>query len=90
MEITDKIRDQILIAMPVLSQTDADKIATIEGCSSMTVYNHWKKLKQLKKGDTLTATPIMIAISVLAISYKKKSDKDHKRFSKITRQLSAA
>lgn len=90
MEITDKIRDQILIAMPELAQADADRIAAIEGCTPMTVYNHWKRLKQIKKGEVLMATSIIIAISELAISYKKKADKEHKRFSKITKQLSAA
>ncbi len=90
MNITDKFRDQILTVMPELSQSDAAKIAGIEGCSPVTVYSHWKRLKNLE-GDI---TPIMISIGELAASHKKKAEKEaereHKRLLKITRQLSAA
>ena len=90
MNITDKFRDQILTVMPELSQADAEKIATTEGCSHVTVYSHWKRLKNLE-GDL---TPIMISIAELAASHKKKAEKEaereHKRLLKITRQLSAA
>ncbi len=90
MEITEKFRDQILFAMPELTQVDAEKISAIERCSAVTVYSHWKRLKNLE-GDL---TPIMISIAELAASHKKKAEKEaereHKRLLKINRQLSAA
>jgi len=86
MKITEIFRDQILFAMPELSQADANKIADIEGCSAVTVYNHWKKLKDCS-GEI---TPIMMSLAQLATSYKKKAERDHKRMLKIQQQLSAA
>jgi len=86
MRITEKFRDRILCAMPELAQKDADKIAAIERCSFMTVYNHWRRLKELD-GEVST---IMIALGELAISKKKDAFNVHKRIEKITKQLSAA
>ncbi len=90
MQITEKFRDRILIAMPELSQADAKQIAELEHCTTMTVYNHWKRLKNLE-GEIST---IMISIGELAASRKptleKKEKSKEKRVAKIMRQLSAA
>lgn len=86
MQITENFRHSIITAMPELKQTDAEKIAAMEGCSAATVYNHWKKLKDMS-GDI---TPIMMKLASLAESYKRKADREHKRVLKITSQLSAA
>jgi len=86
MKITENFRDQILFAMPELAQADADKIAALEGCTPQTIYNHWKKLKDLD-GDL---TGIMLSLGELAASKKKVIEKDHKRADKIMKQLSAA
>lgn len=86
MQITAQFRDQILFAMPELSKEDAEKIKDTEGCTTTTVYNHWKKLKELD-GEIST---IMLSIGELAASKKKLVDKKHKRLQKINEQLSAA
>lgn len=86
MQITEQYRDQILFAMPELSTEDAEKIAATECCSTTTVYNHWKKLKDLD-GEIST---IMLSIGEIAASRKKLADIKHRRLKKINEQLSAA
>lgn len=86
MQITEKFRDKILFVMPELSQQDAKKIADIEGCSTMTVYTHWRKLKALE-GEVST---IHICLAELAISKKKESKKKSHKLLRLQKQLSAA
>jgi len=86
MKITEQFRDQILIVMPELSADDAGKVAAVEQCTRTTVYNHWKKLKELE-GDVST---IHLCLAEVAISKKKHFDKEQRRIQKIHKQLSAA
>ena len=86
MQVTEKTRNQILFALPELSDNEAERIATIEGCSKQTVYRHYKRLKL---GDR-TATSIVLALGSLAVSKMPKAKKTHKQLLKIEKQLSAA
>lgn len=86
MNISEKTRDRIIFALPELSDDKAERIAATEGCSKMTVYRHFKKLKG---GDT-EATPIVMALAELAKSKMPEAKKEHRRLLKIERQLSAA
>ncbi|GHM98832.1 hypothetical protein WSM22_03220 [Cytophagales bacterium WSM2-2] len=92
MEISQEFRDQILIAMPELADKDARKIAQKQRCTSATVYNHWKRLKHIQKGNSIIATKIMIAIGELAVSKQKdrqrEQEKEHRRLNEIQKQLS--
>jgi hypothetical protein len=86
MQITERFRDKILFAMPELSQQDARMIAALEGCSAVTVYTHWRKLKALE-GEVST---IHICLAELAISKKKESKKKSHKLLRLQKQLSAA
>lgn len=86
MQITEKLRNKILFAMPELTDKEADKIAAINDVSRMTVYRYWKRLKA---GD-VEANNITLAIASLAASKMPDAKKKQKRLALITKQLSAA
>lgn len=90
MQITKKDRDDLLSVLPELPRDKADKIALINGCSSMTVYRQWKRIKQVTTRRPIDANNIIIAITELAASHKKESEKAHKKLLRLQRQLSAA
>lgn len=90
--ITEELRARILLAMPELSQANASKIATTEGCSAVTVYKYWRLLKTMTQ--PIEANNILLAIAELAASMQKKKGKmeqiKHKRLRHLQQQLSAA
>jgi hypothetical protein len=86
MQITENFRDSIINVMPELSQHDAERIAGIEGCTFVTVYTHWRKLKALD-GEVST---IHICLAELAVSKKKESKKKSHKLLRLQKQLSAA
>ena len=86
MQITEKLREKILFALPELPDREAEKIAGINGVSKMTVYRYWKKLKL----GNVEANNITLAIASLAASKKPEAEKKKKKLALITKQLSAA
>ncbi len=86
MQLTEKVRHKILFALPELPDKDAEKIATTEGVSKMTVYRYWKKLKS----EDVDANNITLAIASLAASKMPEAKKKQKKLALITKQLSAA
>lgn len=86
MQLTEKVRHKILLALPELPDKEVEKIAIIEGVSKMTVYRYWKKLKS----EDVEANNITLAIAGLAASKIKEAKKKEKKLSLITKQLSAA
>lgn len=86
MQITEKLREKILFALPELPDKEAERIAGVNGVSKMTVYRYWKRLKQ----DDVEVNNITLAIASLAASKKPEAVKQKKRLALITKQLSAA
>lgn len=88
--ITEKIRDQILFALPELPDAEANKIATINGVSRMTVFRWMKKIREMADGETIEVNNITIAIAELAASKMREAKRTQKKLASITKQLSAA
>lgn len=86
MQLTEKVREKILFALPELPDKEAELIASINGVSKMTVYRYWKRLK----AGNVEANNITLAIAELAAAKKPAADKRKKKLAQITRQLSAA
>lgn len=89
-QLTKKDRKAILSFLTELPQEAADKIAAINGVSTMTVYRYWKKIKD--KNAQVEINNITLAIYELARANKQKklSGNIHRRLSKVREQLSAA
>jgi hypothetical protein len=87
MQLTEKNRNEILLALPELPAKEADRIAAISGSSVSTVYRLWNKIKN---GDEVELNDITLAIAELAASNLKEAKKKHKRWLKAQKQLSAA
>jgi DNA-binding CsgD family transcriptional regulator len=86
MQITEKLRHEILFAMRELPDKEAEQIALINGVSKMTVYRYWKRLKT----EDVEVNNIVLAIASLAASRKPAALKKQKKLNKIMKQLSAA
>lgn len=86
MQLTEKHRSNILLSLPELSEKEADKIAAINGVSTMTVYRWWKRLKT----EDVECNNITLAIAELAASKKKEAKKKKAREQRIMKQFSAA
>jgi DNA-binding transcriptional regulator YhcF (GntR family) len=85
MQITQKLRKDILFALPKLSNADAIEIATKCDVHRDTVYRAYRKLKG---DDPLEATPVIIALAELAASQKKDVVSYQKKLRTLEKQLS--
>jgi predicted site-specific integrase-resolvase len=86
MQLTEKLRNRILFALPELPEKEAEKIAAVNGVSTMTVYRWWKKLKT----EDVESNNITMAIAELALSKLHAIKKLKKKQVLIMKQLSAA
>ncbi len=85
-QLTEKVRKNILLSLPELPEKEADKIAGINGVSTMTVYRWWKRLKT----EDVECNNITLAIAELAATKRKDANKLKKRELKIMKQFSVA
>jgi len=85
MQITEKLRNEILLSLPKLSVKDADQIATDCNISRDTVYRQYRKLKTSAE---VTETVVIFALLELAAANKEVMVNKHKRARQLVKQLS--
>ncbi len=85
MQITEKLRNEILLSLPKLSVKDADKIAADCNMSRDTVYRQYRNLK-IK--ETVDDNDVIIALLELAVANKPTIVKNHNRGRALVKQLS--
>lgn len=88
MQITEKTRIEIALAIGKLAIQEAEVIATNANCSMDTIYREWKKMRT--PGSVLKSdNEIVVALSELAAIRKDEKSKLTTRFNKSMQQLSA-
>lgn len=90
MQITEKLRNEIALALPKLGFKEAEKIKTDTGKSTDTVYREWRKIMKSENGKTEMNHPVVMALAELAVRRKEEKKSVDKRISRFTKQLSAA
>ena len=90
MQMTEKTRSEIVLALPFLGLEEVNKIARECGCSNDTVYLQWRKIRGVASGRIDMQHPVVMAIAELAVQRKKEKKEADKRANKIMKQLSAA
>ena len=85
MQITEKLRNEILLSLPKLSVKDADKIAADIGISRDTVYRQFRKLRNK---ETVYENAVILALMELAAANKVTIVNRHKRVRVLEKQLS--
>ncbi len=89
MQITEKLRTEIALCLPILGLSEANRIARECGCSNDTVYREWRKIRGVTPGRTSMDNPVVLAIAELAVQRRRETKERAKRSDKIIRQLSA-
>jgi hypothetical protein len=90
MQITEKLRTEIALALPNLGFAEATEIAKDCLCSHDTVYREWRKIHGREKGKSLASNPVVVSLAELAAKRKAETKKLTKRMAKSMKQLSAA
>lgn len=90
MQIPEKTRNEIAMALPSLGLDEAKQIATRCACSHDTVYREWRKIKGSTKGSVDGTNPVVLCLIELAVARKHEAREASKRLRKSMRQLSAA
>lgn len=85
MQITEKLRNAILFALPKLQVKDADAIAAKCDVHRDTVYRQYRKLKG---EDPVEESPVIIALAELAAVNKPQVVKDKNKLLALEKQLS--
>lgn len=90
MQITEKLRSEIALALPKLGLEEANEIARQCGYSNDTVYREWRKIHGRVAGKSLVSNPVVVALAELAAKRTAEAKALDKRLKKSMRQLSAA
>jgi len=86
MQITAKLREEILFALPKLAVKQAEKIAKKCNVSKDTVYRQYRRLRISE--NPMLDNPVIIAIGELAASRIDDAKKSHDRAKAIEKQFS--
>lgn len=93
MQITEKVRNEILLSFPKrankpsLALDDAEVIAVKCKVKRLTVYKEWRLLRTTKK--PIEWNPVNLAIAELAKSKREQLNEMNKRVSVVTKQFSS-
>ncbi len=90
MQITEKVRHEIVLSLPRLGLKEANEIATACQCSNDTVYREWRKIHGRTSGKSNAENPVVISLIELAARRKAEVKELKKRLRKSMQQLSAA
>lgn len=94
MQITEKLRHEILLSFPKkgnkpsLAVADADVIAVKCKVKRLTVYKEWRLLRTTRK--PIQWNPINVAIAELAKSKRDEQSEIAKRANAVTKQFSSS
>lgn len=86
MQITEKLRHDILFALPELSGKQVKKIARYAKVSEPTVWRNWRRLRS---NEPIDVNPVILAIAELAAKKKIYVVHTNKKLVSIEKQLSA-
>lgn len=89
MQITEKLRNEIALALPKLGLEEANNIARECNCSNDTVYREWRKIHGRVAGKSLASNLVVIALAELAAKRSTEARLLEKRLKKSMQQLSA-
>ncbi len=88
MQITEKTRSEIALAIGRLAIQEAEKIAVKVNCSMDTIYREWKKMRTA--GSSLKSeNEIVVALAELAAIRQTEKSNLANRFNKSIKKLSA-
>jgi hypothetical protein len=88
MQLTQKQRSEIALALPELGLAEARQIGTQCECSHDTVYREWNKIKGKVTGKVDDTNPVVVCLAELAARRAKEAAALQKRMSKSMKQLS--